>query len=311
MITPSKIDGLKEAVVTAVNKAASHDILDEAAVTEMVSTIIKTVLNNMYTAAMNMYRKAQEFYKSAKERVARFGRTVYNDIMSRRQTRPSSPVWNKMVMDMARHKSESEGYDAYFELYKWDDRYIESLPDKMEKFDNLRFAVNGKSVTANTDSLIQILQDALVNNKFDLGILKHYEEEIGSEYSKVFQTRSNKPNGEEILHRAGMTDKLRVNITPRLVEDMIRAIETQPDVLYNISVQYKRLANEYKAAEKTVDSVRADNIEFGKTRTFLNMIQSILTAKNIVFNTIQSAHIKIMTSRSSEYMKQILAYVNV
>ena len=281
-------------------------MLTEASFGETIVNVVKAFLNKLYAIAKQTAEKCKARYRAVVNAVKNFFReTAYKN-----KTREASNRWNSSTIDDVRIKAREADFDKTFDMHRWDGRYIESLPERMQNFDEKKLAVNGQIMSVTAQNLVSAMQDAIDKSAFDPELLHRYTDNIENRAPDTFGVRGDKLNEEAILRRAGMTNKIRVPVTQQLVDEMIRDIETAPDALYNISLQYRDLAASYKEAENKMDGLILSNpTDSAEMRRFMNMIRSILQSKNIVFNTVQSAHVKIINTRCNEYMSVLLDFV--
>ena len=281
-------------------------MLTEASFGETIVNVVKAFLNKLYNIAKQTAEKCRARYRAVVNAVKNFFReTAY-----RNKTREASNRWNSSTIDDVRIKAREADFDKTFEMHRWDSRYINSLPERMQNFDEKKLAVNGQTMSITAQNLVLAMQDAIDKSQFDPELLHRYTDTIEHRAPSIFDVRGGKLTEEAILQRAGMTNRLRIPVTQQLVDEMIRDIETAPDALYNISLQYRDLAASYKEAENKMDSLILSNpTDSAEMRRFMNMVRSILQSKNIVFNTVQGAHVKIINTRCNEYMSVLLDFV--
>ena len=312
MITIGKVKALVESNIAAIpNECLEGVTLDENAFTDAVVNVVKKTV----TAIKNIVVK---IYNGVKNLCVTVGRSVKNFFVQA-ANRPSKVTNDYMVGKMdtrvitaAKAKAARAQYDETLYMNKWDDMYLESLPNKLEMIDSLQLCVNGTEVPITPRNLIDTVQTGIDSGNFDLDIEKNYDNHVASQYSRIFQVSGTKPNERDIVHRAGGDTKQNIPVSVRLIEDMLRMIETTPALLENIAIKYRRIVGEYTEAEKHLQVLKLSApTDSARAHRYVTEVSNILNHKNGMYNTVQSAHVKCVTNRCGEYMRTIIDFANI
>lgn len=309
MLSCKFINFLQEQIDSIPNEDLCGIPLNENTFTDVVVDKVSAVIRKLKELAVNIYNKLKSAAKTAKAVIKEF---FSKPASSQNPNSPANPRWGRSVIETVRMKARNSKYESKLEIHKWDSRYIDSLSDKLDRFDRVQIQINGKPVVIAAAGFLDSLQDGIDTNTFDLDIQEKYEDAVRSQYPKIFQTASSNPSSAELMERCGGSgDPLQFVTSTALVEDMIKCIESVETDLYNISIRYRKLTRELELAEKKIEflklTVPADS---ARATRFINQFNMILSDKMKVVNLVESVNVKCINMRSKEYMSQLIQYAN-
>lgn len=311
MVSFTKVKSLVEAKIDGIpNEELYGQPLNENTFVDAVVDKIKAICRTIAEIANKIWQKFKSMCAKVHETITRAG--SHPPINPEGPNGPVTPQWGKAVIETVRSKAmKNKDHTDRLEMRNWDVRYIDSLPDKVDRFDRIQIPINGRSTVLTADTMIKTVQEGIDKNIFDLDVLSRYDSAVHDQYPKIFQVRNTVVDEKDIIARSGGTESLIFDITPRLVDDMIAAIETAEISLHNIGVRYKNLEEMYHRAEKDIDRLKLTTpADSARAQRYINMFGSILRNKIQTFNVVNKTHAKIITMRMYEYMGKLMKYAN-
>lgn len=313
MLQVNKLRALVEQTITTGDYSYEDVVgepLTEAAFTEVIVSVVRKVLNALKDLTRRAFEACKKFGASVKKKIHDFfvNRKVRRS--NDRAKEDDGPKFGRNVIDTVREKARYNE-DDYFLLHKWDDIYIDSLADKAEMVDNIRVRINNADTVLTANDLLDIIQNAIDKNQFDLDVGKQYTDTVVAKAANILQLNSGAVTSDAIIHRAAGDTTLRKLITIRLVDDMITTIKSTPNMIDNVAVQYRSMTNAYADAERKIEQLRlTTQADSAKASRFVNLISSIVNMKANLINTIHNTNVVIINKRCDEYMKEFDDYAN-
>lgn len=313
MLKINELKNLVEQTVTTADYSYDDIVgepLTEAAFTEMVVSVVRKVLDALKTAARRAHEACVKFGAAVKKKVNSFFVNAKVRRSNDRAKEHDGPKFGRNVVDTVREKAKYND-DDYLLLHKWDIIYIDSLADKAEMVDNIRIRINNADTVLTANDLLDIIQDAIDKDQFDLDVGKQYNDAVVTKAANILQLNGSEVTASAIVHRAAGDTTLRVIVTPRIVDDMIQTIKNTPNMIDNVAVQYRSMANAYADAERNLNYLRlTTHADSAKANRFTNLVSSIVNMKAGLINIIHDTNVNLVNKRCDEYMRELIDYAN-
>lgn len=313
MLKINELKNLVEQTVTTADYSYEEVVgepLTEAAFTEMVVSVVRRVLGALKDAARRAHEACVKFGTAVKKKVHDFFINAKVRRSNDRAKENDGPKFGRNVVDTVREKAKYND-DDYFLLHKWDNIYIESLADKAEMVDNIRIRINNADTVLTANDLLDIIQEAIDKDQFDLDVGKQYNDTIVAKAANILQLNGSEVTASAIVHRAAGSTTLRTTMTTRIVDDMIQTIKDTPNMIDNVAVQYRSMTNAYADAERKIGYLRlTTHADSAKANRFTNLVSSIVNMKAGLINIIHDTNVSLVNKRCDEYMRELIDYTN-
>ena len=296
---------------SAENDVLYGELLDETSFVEVVIDRVKAVFNGIAAilkkivgAIANIGRKIGELITGSSSGSSSGGGSQTGGTQK-------GPRWNREMMEAVRSKVQYNDFEYTFHMHKWNFRYIESIPEKLKRFDDVQIMINGRAKILSANTFMSTLQESIDRNEFDLDIGRRYDEASEKHIPRIFQLSSVEIDEDEMMDNcSGGSEVLDFQADRRLIDDMIRHIESAELDISNVEKQVDALYKVYVKAGKDIDRLKlttpADSVRASR---YITLFQYILNHKTTVLSKVQKVNVRAIVRRANEYIRVLHQYV--
>lgn len=227
--------------------------------------------------------------------------------------------WTKQNSADVRAKLRNDYFIRNFEweLHDWNNRYLDTMSDRITKMDNVRFRMpNGSLVNSSAYAVAREIKDLIQD--YHLGksprryrdLLSSFKDEINRALERIYDI----PDGisyKELIPKKICSETITTRtLTYNDAQYMLTSVETTSDIKSRIEQSYKNLMDEINVADREIQSLQTDDLS-PELSEIITALTQALQYKLSVLTSLEHIHIRAIDSRSSEFRKELRRFNNM
>lgn len=290
---------------------------------KFISSINESIVGTLIDEIKAFFRKLKEFLLKIYHAIFGGGSSRSSFSSSRSSSSGSTSSgfrWTAQDSEAIRRKLYNDYFINNFKwnLHDWDNRYIDSMSDKIRKMDNIRFRTPdhrtiNSSAFAISREIVRCIEDYRSSGrtpKVSDDMLISFKDEINNAVERIYEI-SDGVSYNELLPRKIRSETLFSHTLKYAdVDRMLDIVEYEARTISEIERSYKSLMNEINAADREIQSLNVDNTPPELTK-MINALTGALQYKISVITSLEHIHIKAVRDRSAEYCRELRRFNNM
>lgn len=285
-----------------------------------ISSMNESIVGTLIDEIKAFFRKLKEFLLKIYHAI--FGGSGSGSKSSSSSSRSSSSGfrWTTQDSEAIRRKLYNDYFINNFKwnLHDWDNRYIDSMSDKVRKMDNIRFRTPdyrmiNSSASAISREIVRCIEDYKSSGKTPKvsdDMLDSFKDEINNAVERIYDISDGASYSELIPRKIRSEILFSHTLKYAEVDHMLDIVEYEARTISEIERSYKALMNEINIADREIQSLNVDNTSPELTK-MINALTGALQYKISVITSLEHIHIKAVRDRSAEYCRELRRFNNM
>lgn len=304
--------------VSTLNESGAN-IITTTTVSELISVMNEGFVGSVVDNIKAFFQKLKELLYKVYHAI--FGNTGSSSRSSRGSSSQSgNSGWTSQQSSAVRRKLSNDYFIRNFrwELHNWDNQYLDTMSEKIEKLDDIRLKLPGgyminSSASAIVREITKCIRDYKSSGRSPKNpetLLEYFRNDIRHALERIYYI----PDGES--YQALIPKKIHSDLifTKPLsyneISNMVEAVENEANVTAEIERTYRSLMDDINAADREIQGLSTDDYT-PELELMVNTLAQALQYKVSVITSLEHIHIRAIRERSAEYSRELLRFVNM